>query len=110
MARISLRLEDGLHDQLLRQARRYNITLSDLVRPTLERLAYPGRVSDAASQHAQLGIMACTLSLLLLDIEARAPHLLEPGTRAARDLFRGWGLPEELVGHILAGLEHRHGA
>ena len=108
VARITLRLDDGVHDRLLRHAHHHGISLSALIRPAIEGLAHPSRVPVPTGQQLQLGVQTCTLMLLLLDIEARAPHLLGPGARSARELLRCWELPEELVDNILVGWEHRH--
>jgi hypothetical protein len=97
MARITIRLDDLLHDRLLEQARVNGTTPSAYIRDVLER--YEG--NDPAGYHARFDELHATgiqtLAILAASVGKRAPGLLEQGLADARRLLRERGLldPEQ---------------
>lgn len=97
MARITIRLDDALHDRLRNHARRSDMTPSSYLRDLLER--YEG--SDPSGYHARFDELHATgiqaLAILAASVGHRAPDLLEQGLADARRLLRERGLldPEQ---------------
>jgi predicted transcriptional regulator len=97
MARITLRLDDALHDRLLDQAHLGNTTPSAYIRDLLER----DQGSDPSGYHARFDELHATaiqtLAILAKSISRRAPDILEEGLADARRLLRERGLldPEQ---------------
>jgi hypothetical protein len=92
MARITLRLDDALHDRLLDRARTGGTTPSAYVRDLLER----DRGADPSGYHARFDELHATviqtLAILATSISQRAPDILEDGLAEARRLLRERGL------------------
>jgi RHH-type rel operon transcriptional repressor/antitoxin RelB len=97
VARITIRLDDALHDRLRDQARRADMTPSTYLRDLLER--YEG--GDPSGYHARFDELHATsiqtLAILAASVGHRAPDLLEQGLADARRLLRERGLldPEQ---------------
>lgn len=97
MARITLRLDDALHDRLVDQARTSGTTPSAYIRDVLER--FEG--SDPAGYHARFDELHATaiqtLAILATSVGKRTPDILEAGLADARRLLRERGLldPEQ---------------
>lgn len=92
MARITLRLDDILHDRLLDQARALGTTPSAFIRDVLER--YQG--SDPGGYHARFDALQATaiqtLAILAKSVGKRTPDILEEGLADARQMLRERGL------------------
>lgn len=97
MARITLRLDDDLHDRLVSAARAGGSTPSAHIREILDR--YEGY--DPAGYHARFDELHATaiqtLAILGKSIGRRSPDLLEEGLADARRLLKERGLldPEQ---------------
>ncbi|MBD3744820.1 hypothetical protein [Sphingopyxis alaskensis] len=97
MARITIRLDDALHDRLLDAARVGGTTPSAYIRDVLDR--YEGL--DPAGYHARFDELHATaiqtLAILAKSIGKRSPETLEEGLADARRLLRERGLldPEQ---------------
>lgn len=97
MARITIRLEDALHDRLVDQARAIGTTPSAYMRDVLHR--YEG--DDPAGYHARFDELHATaiqtLAILATSVGRRTPEILEQGLADARRLLRERGLldPEQ---------------
>lgn len=97
LARITIRLDDALHDRLLDRARSSGTTPSAYLRDVLAR--YEG--DDPAGYHARFDELHATaiqtLAILAASVGKRAPELLEQGLADARRLLRERGLldPEQ---------------
>jgi excisionase family DNA binding protein len=79
MARITFRVEDEVYDRLLVRAMRSGRTVSDLIRPAVARVADPTGKLGPDPEDARVALLACLVSLLLLDIETRSPEIMEKG-------------------------------
>lgn len=97
MPRISIRVDHELHDRLRIRSRAAGLALSELLRPTLEDVAWPGGRYVYTGQDEILTIAIPTYALLAQDLVARAPAEYTRGVEAARDLLRSRGLlaPED---------------
>ena len=97
MPRISIRIDDALHDRLYRRSRAAGLSVSELVRPVLEDVAWPGGRYVYTGQDEILTIAIQTFALLAHDLSARSPADYTRGIEAARDLLRNRGLlaPED---------------
>jgi len=97
MARITLRLDDALHDRLVDQARTSGTTPSAYIRDVLDR--FEG--NDPAGYHARFDELHATaiqtLAILATSVGKRTPEILEAGLADARRLLRERGLldPEQ---------------
>lgn len=97
MARITLRLDDALHDRLVDQARTSGTTPSAHIRDVLDR--FEG--NDPAGYHARFDELHATaiqtLAILATSVGKRMPEILEEGLADARRLLRERGLldPEQ---------------
>lgn len=97
MARITFRLDDDLHERLVDQARRANVTPSTYLRDLFER--YEG--GDPSGYHARFDELHATviqtLAILAASVGKRTPEVLEQGLADARRLLRERGLldPEQ---------------
>jgi RHH-type transcriptional regulator, rel operon repressor / antitoxin RelB len=97
LARITLRLDDALHDRLVAAARGIGTTPSAYIRDILDR--YEGH--DPAGYHARFDELHATaiqtLAILAKSIGRRSPETLEEGLADARRLLRERGLldPEQ---------------
>jgi RHH-type rel operon transcriptional repressor/antitoxin RelB len=108
MARISLRLEDDVHDRLLIQARRSGTTLSDLIRAAAAGLVDPQRPARATAHDAQMAFAAIAVSLALIDHQERSPAFLSQGIVGARALLLQWGMSEQIADPLLASMGQHH--
>lgn len=88
MARITLRLDDALHDRLLDQARGGGSTPSAYIRKLLER----DQGNDPSGYHARFDELHATaiqtLAILATSVGRRTPAILEEGLADARRLLR----------------------
>lgn len=97
MARLTIRLDDALHDHLIDQARRSGTTPSAYLRDVFAR--YEGE--DPSGYHARFDELHATaiqtLAILAKSVGTRAPELLDAGLMDARRLLRERGLldPEQ---------------
>lgn len=108
MARITLRLEDEVHDRLILRALRSHRTVSDLIRPAVNRIADPGGDWGPNPEDAHIAMVACLVSLMLLELEVRSPELIEKGASRARALMRRWGMPDDVCDLAVAEMENLH--
>lgn len=92
MARITVRLDDGLHQRLLKQSRRFDLGLSDYIRDVLER--YEG--GDPSGYHGRLDELQATaiqtLAIVAGSVGSRSPESLKKGMAEARCLLLERGL------------------
>lgn len=92
MARITIRLEDGLYEQLLDQARSLGATPSAFIRDVLQR--FEG--IDPSGLHARFDELHATaiqtLAILAASINAGSPQVLQRGLDDARRLLKERGL------------------
>jgi hypothetical protein len=97
MARITVRLDDDLHDRLSDQARAAGVPTSAFFRDILARFqgTDPGGYHDRLDEIHATGIQ--TLAILAKSIGKRTPEVLEDGLSEARRLLRERGLldPEQ---------------
>ncbi|WP_046762719.1 hypothetical protein [Sphingobium chungbukense] len=97
MARITIRLDDGLYGRLLDQARSVGATQSAFIRDVLER--FEG--ADPSGIHARFDELHATaiqtLAVLAALVEADSPSVLQKGLADARRLLKQRGLldPEQ---------------
>ena len=97
MARITLRLDDALHERLVAAARRTGTDSSAYIREILQR--FEG--SDPSGYHARFDELHATaiqiLSIVAASVGGRSPELLGRGLEDARRLLRERGLldPEQ---------------
>ena len=97
MARITLRLDDALHDRLLDQARTGNTTPSAYIRDLLLR----DQGADPSGYHARFDDLHATaiqtLAILAQSVRKTSPDTLEEGLEDARRILRERGLldPEQ---------------
>jgi len=108
MARITIRVENEIHDRLIVRAMRSGRSLSDLVRPAVMRVADPLGDWGPDPEDTRVALLACLMALLLLDIEKRSPDILQQGALEACGLLRRWGMSEELCSLAMAEMEARH--
>lgn len=108
MARITIRVEDEIYDRLIVRAMRTGRSLTALVRPAVTRAADPLGDRGPDPDDTRVALLACLVSLLLLDIENRSPDILEKGVFKARALLRRWGMSEEVCDLAVAEMEARH--
>ncbi|RYG79255.1 MAG: ribbon-helix-helix protein, CopG family [Alphaproteobacteria bacterium] len=92
MPRISIRVDDELHDRLRVRARAAGLTTSELVRPVLEDIAWPGGRYVYTANDEILTIAIQILALLAQDLTTRSPADYARGLEAARGLLRNRGL------------------
>ncbi|WP_447725502.1 hypothetical protein [Sphingomonas koreensis] len=97
MARITIRLDDALHDRIVDQARSRGTTPSGFIRDILDRFegSDPGGYHDRLDEIHATGIQ--TLAILAKSIGRRTPEVLEEGIGEARRLLKERGLldPEQ---------------
>jgi hypothetical protein len=97
LARITIRIDDALHDRLVDQARRAGMASAAYCRDILER--FEG--GDPAGYHSRFDELHATaiqiLAILATSVGERAPATLEKGLAEARRLLRDRGLldPEQ---------------
>jgi len=97
MARITIRLDDGLYDRVLDFARAGGSTPSAYIRDVLER----SQGADPSGYHARFDELHATaiqtLAILAKSVGKRSPDTLEEGLGEARRLLRDRGLldPEQ---------------
>lgn len=90
--RISIRVDDELHDRLHARARAAGMKTSELVRPVLEEVAWPGGRYVYTGNDEILTIAIQILALVAHDLTTRSPADYAQGLEAARDLLRQRGL------------------
>jgi RHH-type rel operon transcriptional repressor/antitoxin RelB len=92
VARITIRLDDALHERLLDQSRRSDLSLSSYIRDVLDR--YEGL--DPAGYHARFDELQATsiqiLAILSSSVSRRSPEIYQQGMTDARRLLRERGL------------------
>lgn len=97
MARITIRLDDGLHGQLLDQARSLGATQSAFIRDVLQRC----EGGDPSGLHARFDELHATaiqtLAVLAALVNADSPTVLQQGLADAKRLLKQRGLldPEQ---------------
>nr|WP_279606438.1 ribbon-helix-helix protein, CopG family [Sphingobium yanoikuyae] len=109
MARISLRLDDELHDHLLVHALRSGVSLSELVRSALKRSVRANGAYRPAPQELQVALLAGMFSMVRADIQARAPELIGSIATSNQERLERWGIPDEVGAVISAEMEAAHG-
>jgi len=90
--RISIRVDEELHERLYVRARAAGLTTSELLRPVLEEVAWPGGRYVYTGNDEILTIAIQILALVAHDLTARSPADYAQGVEAARDLLRQRGL------------------
>ena len=97
MARITVRMDDGLYDRIVDQARSTGTTPVAYIRDILLRYqgTDPGGYHDRLDEIHATGIQ--TLAILAKSIGRRTPDVLEEGLAESRRLLRERGLldPEQ---------------
>jgi hypothetical protein len=97
MARITIRLDDDLYDQLLHRATHAGIPCATMIRALLMTLAYPSRGAGLMRTPREEGLAATLqiLELLYVDLERRAPDVLKEGLARSRSVLRDRNLLQE---------------
>lgn len=92
MARITIRLDDVLHERLLDQSRRSGLSLSTYIRDVLDR--YEG--ADPSGYHARfdelLATAIQTAAIIGASVGNRTPDILAQGMAEAQRLLAERGL------------------
>jgi RHH-type rel operon transcriptional repressor/antitoxin RelB len=92
MARINVRLDADLHDQLQRRAAGAELPFSEFIRSVLVQAADPAGRYIYSSQDEILATSIQILSILATSIGDRAPDTLRKGMEQARTLLGQRGL------------------
>ena len=97
MFRISVRLDDDLHEHLQRRAAGAGLSFSSFVRSVLEQAAVPGGNYIYSSHDEILATCIQIFSILATSVGDRAPDSLARGMAEAKNLLRDRGLlpPEQ---------------
>lgn len=100
MARITIRLDDDVYDRLLQRAAYVGMPCTTMIRPLLERLAYPaqGVALNRSPKDEALAAVLQILELLHADLERRAPDALKAGIDRSRSILRDRNLLEDADG------------
>jgi len=109
MARVSLRLDDELHDHLLVHALRSGLSLSELIRSALKRSVQANGAYRPAPQELQVTLLAGMFSMVRADIQARAPELIGGMAKSNQERLERWGIADEVRALIFAEMEACHG-
>lgn len=92
MTRITIRVDQGLHDRLQMRAAGAEISMSTFIRSVLEQAADPGGRYIYSSQDEILATCIQILSILATSVGNRAPDTLAKGMADAKSLLRQRGL------------------
>jgi hypothetical protein len=92
VAHISARIDDDLRDRLNRRARRAGVSLTELLRPAIEDVAYGRNGYVFSSQDEILSVALQTLSILAAFVRSQSPEVLERGLADARAMLDARGL------------------
>ncbi len=97
MARVTIRIDDALHDRLRRRARRVGVTVAELLRPAIDQAADPRSGYVYTTQDEILSGVIQTLAIVAASVRRRSPELLEEGMSDAKQMLADRGLlaPEE---------------
>lgn len=97
MTRITIRVDQGLHDRLQKRAAGAELPMSTFIRSVLEQAADPGGRYIYSSQDEILATCIQILSILATSVGNRAPDTLAKGMAEAKTLLRQRGLldPEQ---------------
>ena len=97
MARITIRLEDDLHDQLLYRAARAGMPCASMIRLMLRKLALPEttfRMLRTPGEELLVTVLQMR-ELIHADLARRSPETLELAMDCAKAVLRDHGLLEE---------------
>lgn len=92
MVRLSLRIDEGLHERLFRRAGAADLSLSEFVRLVLAQAAEPNRGYIFSSKDEILATSIQILSILVVAVGRRSPEAVEQGMAEARALLAERGL------------------
>ena len=97
MIPITVRVDPGLHERLLRRAAGADLPFSTFIRSVLQQAADPGGRYIYSSHDEILATCIQILSILATSVSNRAPDTLAKGMAEAKDLLRQRGLldPEQ---------------
>ncbi|WP_298673181.1 ribbon-helix-helix protein, CopG family [uncultured Sphingomonas sp.] len=97
MARVTIRIDDALHDRLQRRARSLHLTVAELLRPAIDQAADPRSGYVYTTQDEILSGVLQTLAIVAASIRRRSPEALEEGMADARQMLLDRGLlpPEQ---------------
>jgi hypothetical protein len=89
---VTIRLDDELHRRLTRRARAAGLSISALLRPAVEDVAWPGGRYIYTAQDELLAIAIQTFALVAEIASDRSAQLAERGVANARLMLRERGL------------------
>lgn len=92
MVKVNFRIDEGLHERLVRRAAAADLSLSDFVRAILAQAAEPSRGYIFSSKDEILATSIQILSILVVAVGRRSPEALEQGMAEARALLAERGL------------------
>ncbi|SEJ91591.1 hypothetical protein SAMN05518849_11826 [Sphingobium sp. AP50] len=92
MVKVNFRIEEGLHERLIRRAAAADLSLSEFVRLVLAQAAEPNRGYIFSSNDEILATSIQILSILVVAVGQRSPEVLEQGMAEARALLGERGL------------------
>lgn len=92
MAKLYIRIDDGLHERLEQRALGTGLSISDLVRPLIEDAAGPGGAYIYTAHDEILALLIEVYALIATGMADRHPESLRRGTAHAQDMLRHRGL------------------
>ena len=88
---ITLRVDDDIHRRLSRRARMAGVTLSEMLKPAIEEVVFPGGRYVFTGQDELLTVALQTFALVA-ELAGERSGLVERGTANARLMLRERGL------------------
>lgn len=92
MVKLNFRIDEALHERLLRRANAADLSLSQFVRSVLAQAAVPGRGYIFTANDEILATSIQILSILVVAVGRRSPEAVEQGMAEARELLELRGL------------------
>ncbi|AJR23347.1 toxin-antitoxin system HicB family antitoxin [Sphingobium sp. YBL2] len=92
MVKVNFRIEEELHERLVRRATAADLSLSEFIRLVLAQAAEPNRGYIFSSKDEILATSIQILSILVVAVGRRSPEAVEQGMAEARALLAERGL------------------
>ena len=92
MAKLYVRIDDGLFERLEQRARGAGLSVSEMVRPLLEEAAAPGGTYVYTANDEILALLIELYALIVTGMADRHPETLHRGAAHGRDMLRQRGL------------------